>query len=152
MAGTTKRSKTARASRESLPKQQNRLTIQRVSPARMREALAILGVEGEAVMRPSGRFVLLEMARERGEDRIRRVFKPSSESPAKPPGGAARRAEIIAHATEALDGQANAMQWLQQPNRSLAGRTPLEVLTEDAPEAAERVDELLYGIEYGMFA
>jgi putative toxin-antitoxin system antitoxin component (TIGR02293 family) len=66
--------------------------------------------------------------------------------------GAARNAEIIAHATEALDGQVNAMQWLQEPNRSLGGRSPLAVLTEDTPEAAELVDELLYGIEYGMFA
>jgi len=118
----------------------------------MREALAVLGLEGEVARRPGGRFVLLELVREKGKDRIRRVFKPSSLSGAEAPGGAARRAEIIAHATEALDGQANAMQWLQQANRSLAGRTPLEVLTEDAPEAAERVDELLYGIEYGMFA
>jgi len=118
----------------------------------MREALAILGVEGDAVARPAGRFVLLEVARERGADRILRVFKPSSAPTAEAPDVAARRAEIIAHATEALDGQANAMQWLQHANSSLAGRTPLEVLTEDAPEAAERVDELLYGIEYGMFA
>ena len=44
------------------------------------------------------------------------------------------------------------MHWLQEPNRSLSGRSPLAVLTEDAPEAADRVDELLYGIEYGMFA
>ena len=29
---------------------------------------------------------------------------------------------------------------------------PLAVLTEDTPEAAELVYELLYGLEYGMFA
>jgi uncharacterized protein (DUF2384 family) len=44
------------------------------------------------------------------------------------------------------------MHWLQEANRSLAGRSPLAVLTEDTPEAAKVVDELLYGIEYGMFA
>ena len=147
MAGTTKRTKSARTSRGALPALSG-LGIQRVSPEQMRDALAIFGIEGKV----AGRFVLLEVARERGADRIRRVFKPSSGAPATTPGGAARRAEVIAHATEALDGQANAMQWLQHANRSLAGRTPLEVLTEDAPEAADRVDELLYAMEYGMYA
>jgi hypothetical protein len=42
--------------------------------------------------------------------------------------GAARRAEIVAHATEALDGRVNAMHWLQEANRSLGGRSPLAVL------------------------
>jgi putative toxin-antitoxin system antitoxin component (TIGR02293 family) len=67
-------------------------------------------------------------------------------------GSPARKAEILAHATEALDGQANALRWLQQPNRSLSGRSPLDVLTSGTSEEAERVDELLYGIEYGMYS
>ena len=41
----------------------------------------------------------------------------------------ARRAEVISHATEALDGQVNAMPWLKEPHRALANRTPLEVLS-----------------------
>jgi uncharacterized protein (DUF2384 family) len=44
------------------------------------------------------------------------------------------------------------MHWLQEANRSLGGRSPLAVLTDNTPEGAELVDELLYGIEYGMFA
>jgi uncharacterized protein (DUF2384 family) len=77
-------------------------------------------------------------------------MRPSTTRTTSP--GAARRAEIVAHATEALDGRVNAMHWLQEANRSLGGRSPLAVLTEDTPEAAGIVDELLYGIEYGMFA
>jgi uncharacterized protein (DUF2384 family) len=44
------------------------------------------------------------------------------------------------------------MHWVQDANRSLGGRSPLAVLNEDTPEGADLVDELLYGIEYGMFA
>ncbi|HXM43834.1 MAG TPA: MbcA/ParS/Xre antitoxin family protein [Bryobacteraceae bacterium] len=104
---------------------------------------------------PSGRFALIELPLKEGGEGVRRIF----ETPATEPlscreelRGAARRAEIVAHATEALDGQVNAMHWLQEANRSLGGRSPLAVLTEDTPEAADLVDELLYGIEYGMFA
>ena len=63
-----------------------------------------------------------------------------------------RRAQILRHAREALDGAANAKRWLQQPNRSLGGKSPSAVLADGDLEAAERVDELLYGLEYGMLA
>ena len=62
------------------------------------------------------------------------------------------RSEIIAHATEALDCHTNAMRWLQKPNLCLAGKTPLDVLTHGSSEETEPVDELLYGLEYGMYA
>ncbi|MGD0359955.1 MAG: MbcA/ParS/Xre antitoxin family protein [Bryobacteraceae bacterium] len=120
----------------------------------MRQALEILGLctEGEAL--PSGRFALIELARKEGARPVHRIFKASAtEHPSREElRGAARRAEVIAHATEALDGQVNAMHWLQEANRSLGGRSPLAVLTDNTPEGAELVDELLYGIEYGMFA
>lgn len=43
-----------------------------------------------------------------------------------------RRAEIIAHPAVSLDGQKNAMDWLQKPSPTMGGRTPLEVLSEGA--------------------
>jgi uncharacterized protein (DUF2384 family) len=61
-----------------------------------------------------------------------------------------RKAEIIAHATVALDGQKNVMQWLQQANPNLADRPPLEVLTHGSPEEQQQVDELLYALEFGI--
>jgi uncharacterized protein (DUF2384 family) len=121
----------------------------------MRQALEILGLSTEGEALPSGRFALIELPLKGGAEGVRRIFEtPAAENVScrEDLHGAARRAEIIAHATEALDGQVNAVQWLQEANRSLGGRSPLAVLTEDTPEAAEVVDELLYGIEYGMFA
>ncbi len=121
----------------------------------MRQALEILGLSAEGEDLPSGRFALIELPLKEGGEGVRRIFEaPATEHPSyrEELRGAARRAEIVAHATEALDGQVNAMHWLQEPNRSLGGRSPLAVLTEESPEAAELVDELLYGIEYGMFA
>jgi uncharacterized protein (DUF2384 family) len=63
----------------------------------------------------------------------------------------AERTKVIQHATEALDGWANATQWLQQPNPNLDNRTPLEVLFQGSPEDVRKVDELLIALEYGMF-
>lgn len=155
MAGTIKRSKAGRSPRGSDPVPRDRVTVRRVARAQMRQALEILGLSTEGEALPSGRFALIELARKEGTEGVRRIF----ETPAtghllrrEELRGAARRAEIVAHATEALDGQVNAMNWLQEPNRSLGGRSPLAVLTDDTPEAAELVDELLYAIEYGMFA
>ena len=155
MAGTIKRIKPARSPRASDSAPRDRVTVRRVARARMRQALEILGLATEGEALPSGRFALIELPLKEGGVGSRRIFEaPATEhlSCREELRGAARRAEIVAHATEALDGQVNAMHWLQEPNRSLAGRSPLAVLTEDTPEAADRVDELLYGIEYGMFA
>ncbi len=63
---------------------------------------------------------------------------------------AARTAEVIAHATVALDGKANAMQWLQQPNPHLGNKTPLQVAFNGEPDELERVDELLSALENGI--
>ncbi len=63
---------------------------------------------------------------------------------------AARKADIVAHATVALDGRVNAMRWLQQPHRNLNNRTPLDVLFEGNPEEMQQVDELLSALEYGI--
>ncbi len=126
--------------------------VQKVSRGQMAKALSELGVlnPGEAVT--ANRFVVIEVQPSKSKNRISKVFRTQGvESPVVPLQGPARTAEIIAHATEALDGQANAMQWLQKPNRSLGGKSPLDVLTDGGPEGAERVDELLYGLEYGMY-
>lgn len=61
-----------------------------------------------------------------------------------------RRAEIIAHATESLDGKKNAMDWLQKPSSNIGGRTPLEVLSQGDPEELQRLDDVLTALDYGM--
>ncbi len=63
----------------------------------------------------------------------------------------AKTAEIISHATVALDGKENAMQWLQQPHPNLSNKTPLEVLSHGSPEERQAVDDLLTALEYGMY-
>ena len=63
---------------------------------------------------------------------------------------AARTAEVIAHATVALDGQANAMAWLKQPNPHLGNETPLAVAFGGEPEEMETVHELLSALENGI--
>jgi len=63
---------------------------------------------------------------------------------------ALRMAEVASHATVALDGQENAMAWLQQPNVAMGGRTPLEVLAQGDVSEIERLDEQLTALEYGM--
>jgi uncharacterized protein (DUF2384 family) len=64
---------------------------------------------------------------------------------------AARAAAVIAHATVALDGQENAMAWLQKPNPHLDSKTPLEVLFSGEADEVETVDELLSAMEKGMY-
>lgn len=126
--------------------------IQKVSHSQMAKALSELGVLDSADIATASRFVVIEVERNKSKDRINKVFRSQGETPIAPLQGEARKAEIIAHATEALDGQVNAMHWLQKPNRSLSGKTPLTVLTGGKPEEMEQVDELLYGLEYGMYA
>ncbi|MBV9223974.1 MAG: DUF2384 domain-containing protein [Acidobacteriaceae bacterium] len=126
--------------------------VQKVSRGQMTKALSELGVLNPADASTVNRFVVIEVERSKSKNRISKVFRTQGqENSAAPLQGSARKAEIIAHATEALDGQVNAMRWLQKPNRSLSGKTPLDVLTKGKPEDAEQVDELLYGLEYGMY-
>ncbi len=96
-----------------------------------------------------------DAAKTRKRASIRRNFKliqvqDQASAPTRIP--LRRKTEIIAHAMKALDGAENAKRWLNQPNHSLEGRTPMAVLAEGNPDYAERIDELLYGLEYGMYA
>ena len=59
-------------------------------------------------------------------------------------------AELVAHATEALDGKTNALAWLNKPNSAMQGRTPLDVLSQGSPADCQRLDEQLTALEYGM--
>ncbi|MGA8595772.1 MAG: MbcA/ParS/Xre antitoxin family protein [Bryobacteraceae bacterium] len=127
--------------------------VQTVSRGQMAKALSDLGFSQPERAAEAGRFVVIEVAGRKSKGRINKVIRMGSEeSVVLPLPDSVRKAEIIAHATEALDGQVNAMHWLQRPNRSLSGKAPLEVLTNGLPDEAEKVDELLYGLEYGMYA
>jgi uncharacterized protein (DUF2384 family) len=61
-----------------------------------------------------------------------------------------RRTEIIAHAGLSLDGQKNAIEWLQKPSPNMGGRTPLEVLSQGKPEELQQLDDVLTALDYGM--
>jgi uncharacterized protein (DUF2384 family) len=56
----------------------------------------------------------------------------------------------MAHATESLDGQANALDWLQKPSPNMGGRTPLEVLDNADPAELQQLDDILTALDYGM--
>jgi len=62
----------------------------------------------------------------------------------------ARLARILALAEEVLEDRSHAVGWLREPSESLGGRRPLEVLATDA--GAEKVSNLLYQMEYGLYA
>ena len=130
-----------------------KFSVRTVSRGQMAKALADLGISQLERAAEVGRFVVIEVAGRESKSRIKKVIRTGSdESAVLPLPDSVRKAEIIMHATEALDGKANAMHWLQQPNRSLSGKSPLDVLTDGLPDEAEKVDELLYGLEYGMYA
>lgn len=61
---------------------------------------------------------------------------------------AARVARMVARAEEALGDAGRAHRWLQQPNRSLGGRTPLELL--DSDPGSRSVERVLLRIEHGI--
>jgi putative toxin-antitoxin system antitoxin component (TIGR02293 family) len=62
-----------------------------------------------------------------------------------------RVARVTARAQLAFAGQPKyAAQWLREPKSHFGGRTPLEVLSSESGALA--VEEMLLGIEYGMFA
>jgi hypothetical protein len=136
------------AKKPSSTKKSPPVSTKKVSVQQLRNALADLGF-AESGATQTARWVVVEVAREPGESRAREL--PIRRTGEKSAPALVRRAEIIAHATEALDGQVNAMLWLQAPNPHLGEKTPLDVLMNGAPDDAERVDELLYGLEYGMY-
>ena len=62
-----------------------------------------------------------------------------------------RIARVTARAQQVFAGQPDyAAQWLREPKSQLGDRTPLQVLTTESGALA--VEELLVGIEHGMFA
>jgi putative toxin-antitoxin system antitoxin component (TIGR02293 family) len=62
-----------------------------------------------------------------------------------------RIARIAARAMQALGGKADIVaDWLRRPKKALRGRTPMQALATEA--GALLVEDLLIGIEHGMFA
>jgi putative toxin-antitoxin system antitoxin component (TIGR02293 family) len=62
-----------------------------------------------------------------------------------------RIARVAARARQALAGKpALASEWLREPKTALRGRTPMQALATEA--GALMVEDLLIGIEHGMFA
>lgn len=62
----------------------------------------------------------------------------------------ARLARILALATSVLESREAAVEWLREPTEYLGDRSPLEVLTTDV--GTEKVTNILYQMEYGVFA
>jgi len=63
-----------------------------------------------------------------------------------------RRYQIMAHATEALDGQQNAMNWLQKSSAKMGGKTPWEILDTADPDELQQLDDIQTALDYGMYA
>ncbi len=61
-----------------------------------------------------------------------------------------RFARLLAMATETLGSREKASHWLQSPNRTLEGRTPLELLDTDA--GAQSIETILGRIAYGVYS
>jgi len=62
---------------------------------------------------------------------------------------AVRIARIAALAEDVLGGRREAVEWLRQPNRSLGGYAPLELVRTDT--GAAMVADVLGRLEYGVF-
>ena len=65
-------------------------------------------------------------------------------------GRLARLARILALAESVLENHENAVAWLRQPSDAFGGRTPLDLVTTDI--GAENVSNMLYQMEYGIYA
>ncbi|MEA2872248.1 MAG: hypothetical protein QOH67_2224 [Hyphomicrobiales bacterium] len=63
---------------------------------------------------------------------------------------ALRLARIAVQAERVFGAPEKAHRWLREPKRALQGETPLAYLASEA--GARVVEEMLYRIEYGMFA
>jgi putative toxin-antitoxin system antitoxin component (TIGR02293 family) len=61
-----------------------------------------------------------------------------------------RLARILTLAENVLESHENAVAWLREPSDLFSGRTPLQLVTTDI--GAERVTNLLYQMEYGIYA
>lgn len=62
----------------------------------------------------------------------------------------ARLARVVALATSVLDDREAAVDWLREPTEYLGDRSPLESLATDV--GTEKVTNMLYQMEYGVFA
>ncbi|HET6629876.1 MAG TPA: antitoxin Xre/MbcA/ParS toxin-binding domain-containing protein [Woeseiaceae bacterium] len=60
-----------------------------------------------------------------------------------------RLARILALATDVLERQDHAVEWLREPADALDGRTPLELVTTDI--GAEKVTNMLYQMEHAIY-
>jgi len=61
-----------------------------------------------------------------------------------------RLARVFATAVEMIGEEEKAVEWLQTPNRALAGRRPLDELDTDV--GAREVEDLLGRIAYGVYS
>ncbi|MGH8327855.1 MAG: type II RES/Xre toxin-antitoxin system antitoxin [Steroidobacteraceae bacterium] len=64
---------------------------------------------------------------------------------------AVRVARVAARAQQVFSGKPDyAQEWLRTPQRALGDRSPIEVLSREA--GARAVEEILLGLEHGIFA
>jgi len=63
---------------------------------------------------------------------------------------ALRLERIATHAERVFGDPDKAYRWLRKPKRALAGETPVAFLASE--HGARTVEEMLFRIEYGMFA
>jgi putative toxin-antitoxin system antitoxin component (TIGR02293 family) len=63
---------------------------------------------------------------------------------------AMRMARVVALAKEVLGSEEKASRWMSRPNRALGGKRPFDQL--DTEPGVRSVEEVLYGIAYGMYS
>ena len=63
---------------------------------------------------------------------------------------AMRMARVVALAKDVLGSEEKASHWLSNPNRALGGSKPFDQL--DTEPGVRSVEEVLYGIAYGMYS
>jgi len=61
-----------------------------------------------------------------------------------------RLARVFAQAVLVLESRVNAIAWLREPSDALGGRSPLAAMVSDP--GAEKVSNMLYQMEYGIYA
>jgi putative toxin-antitoxin system antitoxin component (TIGR02293 family) len=61
-----------------------------------------------------------------------------------------RMARVVALAKEVLGSDEKASRWMSNPNRALGGKRPFDQL--DTEPGVRSVEEVLYGIAYGMYS
>jgi putative toxin-antitoxin system antitoxin component (TIGR02293 family) len=74
------------------------------------------------------------------------IFSQADSAEFPPPG---RLMAISAHAGEVFANRAKALHWLQSPNPSLEGKTPLDAARTE--QGYKAVEDILGRIAYGVF-